>query len=265
MSRPPHTFARYLLGIAVCLHTSACELVLGDIPAEALLLDGGLDVDAAVIGPVLPAPNLDPSDAMEDDDGSTKDDSSNDGEETTPPGPDDPSTPGDGDTPEKPEPPDETPTTNEPGETSEPCAVETDFWLDADGDGFGTGTPVQACTKPSGLWAKRGGDCADDNPLVHPNQRDFFDEPYLRADGSESYDYNCSGSEEGDGTLQLAGNCEAIVTAKCGGSGYAKNTPVRAGGNAYCGSTTLETCKTTLAVFLCKAVASTTDVAYRCR
>lgn len=41
------------------------------------------------------------------------------------------------------------------------------WWPDGDGDGFGTGEPVQACEQPEG-HADRPGDCDDTDPRVYP-------------------------------------------------------------------------------------------------
>ncbi len=263
MSKAPSLLARCVVSVTACFYASACELVLGEIPEHAGALHEALEGDASIPGPSWP-------------DGKADAASTGDTPETPDAG--EPSLPGewadeDATTPE-PEPEPKPELEPEPEQDAEPepepepdsgACTETTFWPDADGDGFGAGTPVQACGKPAGAWATRAGDCADNNPLVHPDQREFFGQPYYGPDGIWSFDYNCSGSEEGDGTLQLARKCDAIIAASCGGSGYATVGVARPGGNAYCGSTTLHTCKATAAVFLCQAVSSSTDVAYRCR
>lgn len=43
----------------------------------------------------------------------------------------------------------------------------TDFYLDADADGFGTGPIVAMCDNPGG-YATVAGDCDDNNPLINP-------------------------------------------------------------------------------------------------
>lgn len=45
---------------------------------------------------------------------------------------------------------------------------EINFYLDNDGDGFGTGPALLACTNPGG-YAAIAGDCDDNNALIHPN------------------------------------------------------------------------------------------------
>lgn len=240
-----------LLSAVVCLHIGACELVLGGIPddnvppeADQEPADNEPGGDLAADSPVRENPGdlsdfeppADLPDAADADADASDDD-------TLPQAPTD--------TPNAPEAP--------------LCSNAPSWWIDTDGDGYGAGTPVHACSRPTPQHVPRNGDCADDHPDVHPEQKAFFSEPYLRADHSESYDYNCSGSEEGDASLQLKTNCSTIVTGKCGGAGYAKQTQVRAGGNPYCGSTSIETCKPTLALVLCKSEPSTTDLPYRCR
>jgi hypothetical protein len=46
----------------------------------------------------------------------------------------------------------------------------TPYWLDADGDGYGSGSPRCLCA-PVGAWtATVGGDCNDANAAIHPGQ-----------------------------------------------------------------------------------------------
>ena len=69
-------------------------------------------------------------------------------------------------------------------------AVERTWFYDDDGDGPGA-APVLSPAPPPRRVAV-GGDCDDTDPLVHPDQRDFFLDP--RPSGS--YDYDCDGTEE---------------------------------------------------------------------
>ncbi len=46
-------------------------------------------------------------------------------------------------------------------------ATATDWYPDLDGDGFGAGTPLFACTPPAG-WVADGTDCDDADPAVSP-------------------------------------------------------------------------------------------------
>ena len=67
----------------------------------------------------------------------------------------------------------------------------TDYYLDADGDGYGTLKECR-CKPGGGYTATQGGDCYETGPrakLVHPGQTSFFTEQ--RGDGS--YDYDCDG------------------------------------------------------------------------
>jgi hypothetical protein len=56
------------------------------------------------------------------------------------------------------------------GPRPEDCdpAARFDVFLDADGDGFGAGEAVRACAARRG-WSAEDGDCADDDPEVHPD------------------------------------------------------------------------------------------------
>ena len=67
----------------------------------------------------------------------------------------------------------------------QPTDAET-WFLDADGDGFGSGeASVQACTPPSGYLAE-GGDCDDDRGDTYPGATD---EPY------DGIDQDCEGGD----------------------------------------------------------------------
>ena len=62
------------------------------------------------------------------------------------------------------------------GEVDEDDAVDAEVWyVDEDGDGYGVDeTGVPACDGPSGT-VNQGGDCADDDIRVHPEQDDTCD------------------------------------------------------------------------------------------
>lgn len=70
----------------------------------------------------------------------------------------------------------------------EPCATPTTWYLDKDGDGHGTaaGTPVSACTQPTG-YAASSDDCDDGDARAFPGQTAFFDTPL--PDGT--FDFDC--------------------------------------------------------------------------
>lgn len=55
------------------------------------------------------------------------------------------------------------------------------WWPDADGDGYGSGTPLRACAQPEG-HAPRPGDCDDTDPSVYPggSVADCTDAPHGR-------------------------------------------------------------------------------------
>jgi len=57
------------------------------------------------------------------------------------------------------------------------------YWVDADGDGYGTGTFTETCGAAPAGTATRGGDCADDNPLVNPGATEICN----------GIDENCNG------------------------------------------------------------------------
>jgi hypothetical protein len=62
--------------------------------------------------------------------------------------------------------------------------TDTDYWTDADGDGFGTGEPICMDEHPGDGWAEDGGDCDDTNPAISPSMDDFEE---------DGIDQNCDG------------------------------------------------------------------------
>jgi hypothetical protein len=53
--------------------------------------------------------------------------------------------------------------------------ARTDWYLDADGDTYGSGTAVPACVSPGAGYASRADDCDDGNPFRHPNRTEVCD------------------------------------------------------------------------------------------
>ncbi|MBK9370157.1 MAG: hypothetical protein IPN01_28340 [Deltaproteobacteria bacterium] len=71
--------------------------------------------------------------------------------------------------------------------------VQTSFYTDGDGDGYGAGEATLACEAPSGA-AAQDGDCDDADPRYNPGAAE--------ADCADPNDYNCDGSvgyADGDG------------------------------------------------------------------
>jgi hypothetical protein len=64
------------------------------------------------------------------------------------------------------------------------------YWPDADGDGFGAGTPKCKCAPDATYKVKNGDDCFDLNGNVKPGQGNYFTSH--RGDGN--FDYDCSGT-----------------------------------------------------------------------
>lgn len=89
----------------------------------------------------------------------------------------------------------------------QPTDPET-WFLDGDGDGYGSGeAPVQACSAPSGYVAE-GGDCDDDRGDTYPGA---IDEPY------DGIDQDCEGGDlrdvdgdGADGTSVGGGDCNDL-------------------------------------------------------
>ena len=71
-----------------------------------------------------------------------------------------------------------------------PCADPVQGWLDDDGDGFG-GEAEEAC-EAQWYWVSVGGDCDDDDPLIHPDALELC-EPWSRG-----VDEDCDGKLDGE-------------------------------------------------------------------
>lgn len=147
------------------------------------------------------------------------------------------------------------------------CAAPVTWYQDGDRDGYGrSSASMQACSPGRGGWVREAGDCNDDDERVHPNQADYFDVPYQAPDGSASFDYDCSGGEEGNGQQATLASeaCGLLSLALCSGSGY---LPVRAGApNPWCGSHQEATCVGgALGLLLCQADIDELIEPYWCR
>jgi hypothetical protein len=143
------------------------------------------------------------------------------------------------------------------------CTGPTRYYADGDRDGFGRDdSTLWACTRPGGSWATRGGDCHDADDRVFPGQITFFETGYARANG-DSFDYDCSGSEQPDPAQEgPAPNCAGLAVPDCSGSGF--DSTGRSGPliDPVCGSTSLVEC--TPALLVCGTRTSTTQPK-RCR
>jgi hypothetical protein len=139
------------------------------------------------------------------------------------------------------------------------------WYSDLDHDGYGRVTStLWACESPGDDWAPEGGDCNDDNPDVHPGQTAYFAEPYKAGNGTESYDYDCSGVEEPHPDPPgVAPNCGGLSLGNCSGQGFIGTGRSGPGINAICGSTQIRTCVP--GVVLCEALVVAVEEPKRCR
>jgi hypothetical protein len=159
-----------------------------------------------------------------------------------------------------------------PDATPPDCDAGPVTWYpDSDNDGYGrTGESVVACPKPDGNWSSVGGDCRDGDAVVHPDQKQFFYAPYVVGQGQTSFDYDCSGMEEGDSSQPVApDSCSGLldVLGCNGGKGYEKRAErVGPGLNSLCGSQAYTQCSWAVLALSCQE--NTTVVppadAYRC-
>jgi hypothetical protein len=123
-----------------------------------------------------------------------------------------------------------------------------------------------SCDKPTnGTWASVGGDCQDDNPSVNPGQAAFFEKPFGTSGGIDSFDYNCSGGEEGDPSQTSAPSCAILSLTGCRGAGYAPTTRSGKGVNVLCGSNAVVTCQVSSLLGTCGTSTTASQVAYRCK
>jgi hypothetical protein len=146
------------------------------------------------------------------------------------------------------------------------CATPTKWYPDGDEDDYGRNTgSVLSCHAPPGSWATMGGDCNDDNALVHPGQADFFGEAYETPTGGLSFDYDCSGQESGDENQPgLAPNCGILVLADCSGQGFAPTERTGAGVNPSCGATAMRACAPVNGLFCSQVDIEPSDDPKRC-
>ena len=154
------------------------------------------------------------------------------------------------------------------------CPDPTTWYLDVDQDGYGSDTAktVVSCTQPQGHYVKIGGDCNDNESKVHPQltQQEvrFFGTPYRARNGTDSYDYDCSGVETGDPSQPKAGACVWLsVVGNCAeaGNGYVAETGGgQTSSNPFCGSQKLQTCTKTSVVGTCATTTTDAPAPYRC-
>jgi hypothetical protein len=129
-----------------------------------------------------------------------------------------------------------------------PCMAGMSVYRDIDGDGFGTGVPITLACPPAFAYSAETGDCNDDDADVFPGQTRFFGTAYKAPDGSRSFDYDCSGAEDGNGKQAVLGACGALGALLCSGKGYVATSDrfPAFGINTTCGSTTLQECRAEL-------------------
>jgi hypothetical protein len=151
-----------------------------------------------------------------------------------------------------------------------PCTPDTLWFADRDGDGYGRSDDVViGCPRPPSR-VLIDGDCNDNNALVHPQQAqnpEYFPVLYRKPDGTYSFDYDCSGAEDGNPSQARLEACGLLSLALCVGSGYAQGPRSGFGIDPVCSSTTLITCEAVLAnILVCGQVAQTVvEEPYRCR
>jgi hypothetical protein len=138
------------------------------------------------------------------------------------------------------------------------CSWPNWYYPDQDEDGFGRADGAMlGCSRPSGSWATAGGDCDDNHKQVNPRQTDYFETAY-RINDKESFDYDCSMSE--DGSPDQPGDAP-LCAGECTGSGFRPTGRSGPDVNPICGSTELVECSWLL---VCSEAVSSSP-AKRCR
>jgi hypothetical protein len=148
-----------------------------------------------------------------------------------------------------------------------PCTTRLVWYADDDHDGFGDRARlVVACMKPAnGSWVPNSDDCDDADARVHPGQTAYFGAPYTAPSGDDSFDYDCSGTEDADPSLAPApADCSLLAIGSCGGSGYLPTSRAGAGTAPWCGSVQTLTCSVDTLV-LCAPTKAVTGKAFGCR
>jgi hypothetical protein len=108
----------------------------------------------------------------------------------------------------------------------------TDWYHDGDSDGYGDPTDT-VCreTCPEG-YVGNDDDCCDSIADVNPAQTSFFDTAYSCGGLTDSFDYNCDGTEEQRWTTM--GSCSTGSDGSCVGTeGWHGSTPPDCGVNHY--------------------------------
>jgi len=79
--------------------------------------------------------------------------------------------------------------------------VLTEWYLDADGDGYGDGTAVESCSAPTSAYVSDDGDCDDTDTAYNPGA----------TAGCDGEDYDCDGSVDNDA------DGDGYADSACGG------------------------------------------------
>jgi hypothetical protein len=144
------------------------------------------------------------------------------------------------------------------------------WYPDEDNDGYGrSAEAVQTCGKPTTGdwdWVRRGGDCKDNDGNVHPEQTSYYGMPYRGADGNDSFDYDCSETEEANPNQRKLASCGLLELIACSGSGYMPSARTGANADAFCGSRNIGTCMAGALGLGCSAVPTSTDAEpFKCK
>ncbi|NOY90288.1 MAG: hypothetical protein GXP55_03690, partial [Deltaproteobacteria bacterium] len=117
--------------------------------------------------------------------------------------------------------------------------VRTSYYRDGDGDGFGAGGALLACSTPGGGYVTNVADCDDGNRNAFPGQTAYFTRP--RSDGSYDYDCNAANNPQysSQNTCYNGGSCRggwvSLPAPTCGSTAnFYATCSIAGGGGTLC-------------------------------
>nr|WP_246357630.1 putative metal-binding motif-containing protein [Pyxidicoccus fallax] len=105
----------------------------------------------------------------------------------------------------------------------------SDWVLDEDGDGYGSGTATRSCVSPGAGYITRAGDCREGNPFTYPGAPEICDQEDNNCDNLVEATSVCSNPHWASQTVGAASfNWRSVVTPASGAVGVVGSIDVRA-------------------------------------